>query len=111
MPTKEQLSDRVNVLLGITDIINFSNMNKEDLERFVKYLETDFSDPSTMIKTGINRMRENVRDKVLDRPLRDFLNPGLLEAQEGEETGPLGFGFLKTQPVINLKKALERRKT
>lgn len=99
------------MLLGITDIINFSNMNKEDLERFVKYLETDFSDPAVMIKTGIDRMRENVRDKVLDRPLRDFLEPRLLEAQEGEETGPLGFGILKTKPLINVKKALERRQT
>lgn len=111
MVTKEELSDELNQLLGIDDWIDFSGMTKESLERFKTWV-TDNLTPQNMIKTGVERMRTNFRGQILDRPIKDFLDPALLEEGKPQpDTGLLGFGLLKTRPIINVKKTLESRRT
>ena len=107
---KEQLSDKVNDLLGIDAVIDFSGMKKEELERFVEYLQQTFSDPSAMVKRGVEMMREKMRGQILDRPLRDFVEQNVFEETDKEE-GLFGFGILKVKTLVNLKKPLYERKT
>jgi hypothetical protein len=104
---KDQLSDRVNDLLGIDAIIDFSGMKKAELERLVDLLHERFSDPSTIIKWGVEMAREKVRGQILDRPLREFLEQGV----EEEDEGLFGFGVLKAKTIINLKKPFDERRT
>lgn len=107
---KDQLSDRVNDLLKIEAVIDFSGMKKEELERLFDFLQTRFSDPSAIIKMGVEMAREKVRGQILDRPLRDFLEQNLIEETDKEE-GLFGFGILKTKTLVNLRKPLDERKT
>ena len=85
MVNKEELSDRINLLLSIDDTIDFSGMKKEELERFIEFVK----DPSTLIQSGLKRMRDRVRGEVLERPLREFLD-GPVE----DDKGPFGLGLI-----------------
>lgn len=111
MVTKDELSDELNQLLGIDDWIDFSGMTKEDLERFKLWVNETLT-PQNMIKNGVEKMRKNFRGQVLDRPIRDFLDPTLLEeGKPQQDVGLLGFGFLRTKPIVNVKKSLETRRS
>ena len=95
MPTKEELSDRLNEILGLEDTIDFSKMTKEDLESLLKVVE----EPSNLIRIGWKNAREKVKREVLEEILgRPFLDEILKEipakGEGGEDKGPLGMGIL-----------------
>lgn len=89
---KENLSDRLNELLGINEFVDFSKMTREDLDILLKIV----SDPSNLIRTGWRNLRNDAKQKLLeeivDRPLLDeILNRSV---ERNENRGPLGLGIL-----------------
>ena len=87
MPTKEQISDKLNELLETT--IDFSKLTKEDLESFVKI----FADPSRLIQLGVKGLRNKAKKEILNRTLGDLLEKPVLEELRADD-GPFGFGIL-----------------
>lgn len=91
MATKEELSDRLNGLLGAEDYIDFAKMTKEDLERLLKVVD----DPSSLIRIGWKNLRDKAKKEILEeligRPFLDEVLKGI-PAEEGK--GPLGLGIL-----------------
>lgn len=96
MPTKEELSDKINEILGLEDAIDFSKMTKEDLESLLKVVE----EPSNLIRIGWKNAREKVKKEILEeilgRPFLDEILKGIPAKGEGEgeDKGPLGLGIL-----------------
>ena len=91
MPTKEELSDKINEILGLEDTIDFSKMTKENLESLLKVVE----EPSNLIRIGWKNAREKVKREVLEELLgRPLLEEILSKEGEGGDKGPLGFGVL-----------------
>lgn len=91
MATKEELSDRLNDLLGLEDSVDFTGMRKEDLERLLEV----FVDPARLIQTGIKQLRSKARREILERPLKDLMDKPFLEGFLTErDKGPLGLGLL-----------------
>jgi len=95
MPTKEELSDRLNEILGLEDEVDFSKMTKEDLESLLKVI----GEPSNLIRIGWKNARDKVKreilEEILGRPFLDEILKGI-PAKEGEQEdkGPLGFGVI-----------------
>jgi len=86
--TKEEISDKLNELLDLSDDpIDFTKLSKEDLTRLFDVLTT----PATLISL----IPQSVRDKILNRPLRELLEIPI---------GALGEGGilskLKDRPLI-----------
>jgi len=91
MPTKEELSDRLNEIMGLEDPIDFSKMTKEDLESLLKII----GEPSNLIRIGWKNAREKVKREVLEEILgRPFVEEILSKTEEGVKKGPFGFGVL-----------------
>ena len=91
MPTKEELSERLNEIMGLKDPIDFSKMTKEDLESLLKVI----GEPSNLIRIGWKNAREKVKREILEEILgRPFLEEILSKTEEGADKGPLGFGVL-----------------
>ena len=93
MPTKEELSEKINEILGLEDTIDFSKMTKEDLESLLKVVE----EPANLIRMGWKNAREKVKKEVLEeilgRPILEEILSKTGEEGEGDK-GPLGFGVL-----------------
>jgi len=92
MVTKEELSDRLNDLLGVEDSIDFAKMTKEDLDRLIKVV----AEPSNLIRIGWKNLRNKAKKEILEeligRPFLDEVLKGIPSKEEGK--GPLGFGIL-----------------
>jgi hypothetical protein len=85
MSTKENLSDKLNVMLG-TDV-DWSKMPKEELEKLVQH----FEDPVVLIQIGIKNLKSKAKEDILGRRLGDILDSSTILEKKG---GPLGFGIL-----------------
>ena len=91
MATKDELSDRLNEVLGLEDTVDFAKMTKDDLEILLKTV----GEPSNLIKIGWKTLRDKAKKEILEELLgRPFLDEVLKGVQEGEDKGPLGFGIL-----------------
>ena len=93
MATKEELSDKLNEILGLEETVDFSKMTKEDLEKLVDY----FSDPANMLRTAIKNMRGRAKRELLERPLKDLLEAdliGIILGKRERKGGLFGFGIL-----------------
>jgi len=92
MVTKEDLSDRLNDLLGTEDFIDFAKMTKEDLDRLMKVV----GEPSNLIRIGWKNIRDKAKKEILEeilgRPFLDEVLKGGSTKEEGK--GPLGFGII-----------------
>ena len=108
MPTKEELSDRVNEILGLGDPIDFSKMTKEDLESFLKTIK----EPSNLIRIGWKNLKEKAKKEILEelieRPLVDVLKGLGKEEKEGKDKGPLGLGILP-RAMTRIRGVLEEK--
>jgi len=103
MPTKEELSERLNEIMGLEDPIDFSKMTKEDLESLLKII----GEPSNLIRIGWKNAREKVKKEVLEeilgRPILEEILSKMGEEAEGDK-GPLGFGVLpKLRGILSEK--------
>ena len=91
MPTKEEISGKINEILGTE--IKFENLTKEDLEALLKVV----GEPSNLIRMGWKKLRDDTKKKVaeelLGRPILDDVFGGLKKG-EGEDKGPLGLGVI-----------------
>lgn len=91
MATKEEISDKLNLLLQPETDINFAKMSKEDLEQLTKLL----ADSTRLIQLGLKQLRNKARKEVLDRPLKEFLDsPIFEELKEKGRGGIFGLGIL-----------------
>ena len=91
MATKDELSDRLNEVLGLEDTVDFAKMTKDDLETLLKTVV----DPSNLIKIGWKNLRDKAKREILEELLgRPFLDEVFKGVQEGEDKGPLGLGIL-----------------
>ena len=92
MSTKEDLSEKMNELLGLEDKVDFSKLTKEDLEKLFKAL----GDPTRLIQTGVKQLRQKARKEILEKPLKEIMDKpfieGLLERENNK--GPLGLGII-----------------
>lgn len=89
MPTKEQISEQLNEILGLTENpIDFTRLNKEELERLVDL----FSTVAQVAQIGIRSAREKLRGGILGRPVEEVLRMPLIDvlAQVRGEGGLLG---------------------
>ena len=86
MVTKDELSEKLNELLDLELEIDFTKLNKDDLEQFWEFM----SHSPNLISLGVKTLRGAVRRDLLEKPLKE-----LLDVPENEEKGgPLGFGLL-----------------
>jgi len=91
MPTKEQINERLNELLGLEEPIDFTKLSKADMERLLEVL----GNPSGLIQMGIKNLRARARREILERPIKDFMEKPIIEdILAGSREGPLGFGIL-----------------
>ena len=94
MATKEELSDRLNDLLGL-EYVDFAKMTKDDLEILLKVV----AEPSNLIRIGWKNLRDKAKKEILEelmgRPLLDDMLKDVLPKEGvGEGKGPLGLGIL-----------------
>lgn len=92
MPTKQELSDQINEVLGSEDYIDFAKMTKEDLECLIKIV----GEPSNLMRIGWKNLRDKAKkelfEEIMGRPLLDEVLKGIPVKEEGK--GPLGFGIV-----------------
>ena len=86
MVTKDELSDKLNELLDLELEIDFTKLNKDDLERLWEFM----SHSPNMISLGVKRLRGDVRRDLLEKPLKEILDT----PENGEQGGPLGLGLI-----------------
>ena len=93
MATKQELSDRLNEILGL-EYVDFAKMAKEDLEILLKAV----GEPSNLIRIGWKNLRDKAKKEILEelmgRPLLDDMLKDVLPKEGGEGKGPLGLGIL-----------------
>ena len=94
MVTKEELSDRLNELLGLEEMVDFAKMTKEDLETLLKTV----GEPSNLIRIGWKNLRNKAKKEILEelmgRPLLDEVLQDVLPKEGKAGKGPLGLGIL-----------------
>ena len=89
MSTKENLSDQLNQLLGLS--VEWSKMSREDLATLVKL----FGDPMGIVQLGVRMMKEKTREDIMGRKLGDVLSSStILNLKDRMRGGPLGLGIL-----------------
>jgi len=91
MATKEELSAKLNQILGLEDEIDFTKLPKSDLEKLIEVLN-----PTNMIALGVKQIRTRAREQILERKIKDILEKPLVEGilTEKREGGLLGLGIL-----------------
>ena len=92
MVTKEDMSDEINKILGTEDDpIDFTKMNKEDLDKLLKVL----NNPAKLIQIGIRNLRQKAKKEILEKPLKEILERPLIEeVMSSDRGGILGLGIL-----------------
>jgi len=96
--TKEDISDLLNDILKTEDPIDFTKMNKDDLEALLKIL----GEPTNLIQIGLKNLREKTKKEILNMTIRDLLNRSVLEEIIKDEGGPLGFGIIPS--ILRMRK-------
>lgn len=103
--TKEELSDRLNEILGLEETVDFTKMTKEDLEYLLKVVD----DPSSLIRIGWKNLRDKAKKEILEelmgRPFLDEVLKGVPTKEEGKG-GLLGLGI-----VPSIRKILSKETT
>jgi len=89
MPTKEQMSEKLNSLLGLeSDPIGFEKLSKEDLERLL----TVFTNLAQVAQIGVRSVRDRLQEGILLKPAGEVLNMRVIDliASIRKEGGILG---------------------
>ena len=105
MVTKEEISDMLNDILKTEVPIDFTKMNKGDLEVLLKIL----SDPTNLIQIGLKNLRNRAKKEILNLTLRDLRERSLLEDIVKEEGGPLGLGLIPSILGLTKRRAEHNR--
>jgi len=95
LSTKEVLSDRLNELMDLEESVDFTKLNKREIEILLKI----FENPQKLIRLGWKNLRDRAKKEILDEIMGrsfidDLLKTALKKPKEGK--GPLGFGLLPT---------------
>lgn len=97
MPSKQQISDTLNVLLKTK--IDFTKLSTTDLEA----LSSIFEDSAFLVQLGITQFKSKTKKEILERPLKEFLDRNFFDERMESGNGILGLGILpkilrKAQP-------------
>ncbi len=87
MPTKQEISDQINTILGTK--IDFTVLKKEDLDQLSQVFTS-----GAFLSAGLKGLRQHAREKVLKTPLGEILN------RDQEKGGLFGFGILPVKPIM-----------